>query len=252
MDKKPLYVILGPTASGKTALAVALARLINGEIISADSRQIYRGLNIGTGKDLGEYEQGGEVVSYHVIDIVEVGEEYSVAHFQKDAFDAMKTIDAHEHTPILCGGTGLYLDAVLNQYAFSKQAPFIPQPLVLDRPTRVFGLNPPLELRRELCANRLLARLETGLVEEVKDLLAQGISADDLIWLGLEYKWLTLLIREEISYAEFVEKLTIAIQQFSKRQMTFFRKMERSGIDIQWIPFELSLSDKLAWIQARL
>jgi tRNA dimethylallyltransferase len=146
----------------------------------------------------------------------------------------------------------LYLDAVLNQYAFSKQAPFIPKPLVLDRPTRVFGLNPSLELRRELCANRLLARLETGLVEEVKDLLAQGISADDLIWLGLEYKWLTLLIREEISYAEFVEKLTIAIQQFSKRQMTFFRKMERSGIDIQWIPFELSLSDKLAWIQARL
>ena len=252
MNKKPLYVILGPTASGKTALAVALARLIKGEIISADSRQIYRGLNIGTGKDLAEYGQGMEAVRYHVIDILDVGDEYSVAHFQKDAFDAMNTIDALEHTPILCGGTGLYLDAVLNQYAFSKQAPFIPEPLVLDRPTRVFGLNPPLELRRALCENRLMARLETGLVKEVQDLLAHGVSSDDLIWLGLEYKWLTLLVQEEISYAEFVEKLTVAIQQFAKRQMTFFRKMERSGIDIQWIPFELSLSDKLAWILARL
>ena len=252
MSKKLLHVILGPTASGKTALGVALARRIGGEIISADSRQIYRGLNIGTGKDLGEYEQGGEAVSYHVIDILEVGEEYSVAHFQKDAFDAMGLIDSNGHTPILCGGTGLYLDAVLNQYTFSKQAPFILQPLVLDRATRVFGLNPPLELRRELCANRLLARLDTGLLEEVKDLLAQGVSADDLIWLGLEYKWLTLFLQEEISYGEFVEKLTVAIQQFAKRQMTFFRKMERSGIDIQWIPFELSLSDKVDWIQARL
>ena len=243
-----LIVLLGPTASGKTALAVELAKRLKGEIISADSRQIYRDLNIGTGKDLLEYGD----VPYHLIDHHTLGDYYSVAHFQKDAFDAMNTIDALEHTTILCGGTGLYLDAVLNQYAFSKQAPFIPEPLVLDRPTRVFGLNPPLELRRALCENRLLARLETGLVKEVQDLLAHGVSSDDLIWLGLEYKWLTLLVQEEISYAEFVEKLTVAIQQFAKRQMTFFRKMERSGIDIQWIPFELSLSDKLAWIQARL
>ena len=252
MDKKPLYVILGPTASGKTALAVALARMIQGEIISADSRQIYRGLHIGTGKDLAAYSQGGELVDYHVIDMLEVGEAYSVAHFQKDAFDAMALIDSKAHVPILCGGSGLYLDAVLNQYVFSKQAPFIPEPLILDRPTRVFGLNPPVELRRELCALRLLARLDKGLVEETEGLLAQGVLAEDLIWLGLEYKWLTLLLRKEISYEEFVRNLTVAIQQFAKRQMTFFRKMERSGVDIQWIPFELSLSEKLAWIQARL
>lgn len=252
MNKKPLYVILGPTASGKTALAVALARQIQGEIISVDSRQIYRGLNIGTGKDLDEYGKGGDPVPYHLIDILHVGEPYSVAHFQKDAFDAMAVIDDRGHSPILCGGTGLYLDAILHEYGFSKQAPFIPEPLVLGRPTRVFGLNPPVDLRRKLCAERLLTRLDEGLVKEVQDLLASGVSSADLIWLGLEYKWLTLLVQEEISYPEFLEKLTIAIQQFAKRQMTFFRKMERSGIDIQWIPFELSLSDKLDWIQARL
>lgn len=252
MNKKPLHVILGPTASGKTALAVALARRIGGEIISADSRQIYRELTIGTGKDLNEYEQGGETVPHHLINILDVGAPYSVAHFQKDAFDAMAIIDARGHIPILCGGTGLYLDAVLQQYTFSKQAPFIPVPLVLDRSTRVFGLNPPVELRRTMCARRLITRLEEGLVNEVRDLLTVGVSPADLIWLGLEYKWLTLFLQEELSYEEFVEKLTIAIQQFAKRQMTFFRKMERSGIDIQWIPFELSLSDKLDWIQARL
>jgi len=252
MEKnKPIIVALGPTASGKTELAVALARLIQGEIISADSRQIYRGLTIGTGKDLDVYQNGGELVKHHLIDILNVGEPYSVAHFQFDALKAIGKIEAIEKQVIVCGGTGLYLDALLQDYQFSRVTDFSIEHLKLNRDFIVFGLNPMPEIRRLRCANRLADRLNNGLVEEVEQLISDGINPNDLIRLGLEYKWLVHLVQGDIKRAEFEQGLTIAIQQFSKRQMTFFRKMERSGIHIHWIPDELSLESKLAFIQSR-
>ena len=252
MEKnKPIIVVLGPTASGKTELAVALARLIQGEIISADSRQIYRGLTIGTGKDLDVYQNGGVPVKYHLIDILDVGEPYSVAHFQFDALKAIEKVEAMGQQVIICGGTGLYLDALLQDYEFSRVTDFSKESLKLNRDFIVFGLNPMAEIRRMRCANRLMDRLNNGLIEEVAQLISDGINPNELIRLGLEYKWLIHLVQGEINRAEFQQGLTIAIQQFSKRQMTFFRKMERSGIPIHWIPDELSLESKLAFIQSR-
>ncbi len=248
---KPIIVVLGPTASGKTELAVALARLIQGEIISADSRQIYRGLTIGTGKDLDIYQNGGALVKHHLIDILNVGEPYSVAHFQFDALKAIEKIEAIEKQVVVCGGTGLYLDALLQDYQFSRGTDFSKEHLKLNRDFIVFGLNPMPEIRRLRCANRLVDRLKIGLVEEVEQLISDGINPNDLIRLGLEYKWLVHLVQGDIKRAEFEQGLTIAIQQFSKRQMTFFRKMERSGIHIHWIPDELSLAIKLVYIQSR-
>ena len=253
MEKnKPIIVVLGPTASGKTELAVALARLIQGEIISADSRQIYRGLTIGTGKDLDVYQNGGAPVKHHLIDILDVGEHYSVAHFQFDAINAIEKIEAIRKQVIVCGGTGLYLDALLQDYEFSRVTDFSKESLKLNRDFIVFGLNPMAEIRRMRCANRLMDRLNNGLIEEVAQLISDGVDPNVLIRLGLEYKWLVNLVQGEINRAEFEQGLTIAIQQFSKRQMTFFRKMERSGIPIHWIPDELSLESKLAFIQSRI
>jgi len=249
---KPIIVILGPTASGKTELAVALARFIQGEIISADSRQIYRGLTIGTGKDLDVYQNGGAPVKYHLIDILDVGEPYSVAHFQFDALKAIEKVEAMGQQVIICGGTGLYLDALLRDYEFSRLTDFSKESLKLNRDFIVFGLNPMAEIRRIRCTNRLMDRLNNGLIEEVTQLISDGVDPNDLIRLGLEYKWLVHLVQGEINRAEFEQGLTIAIQQFSKRQMTFFRKMERSGIPIHWIPDELSLESKLAFIQSRI
>lgn len=251
-NNKPIIVILGPTASGKTELAVSLARSNHGEIISADSRQIYRGLTIGTGKDLEVYQNGGVAVNHHLIDILEVGEPYSVAHFQFDALKAIDKIEQIGKQVIVCGGTGLYLDALLQDYEFSRLPDFSNEHLKLNRDFIVFGLNPMPEIRRLRCANRLVDRLKIGLVEEVKQLISNGINPNDLIRLGLEYKWLVHLVQGDISREEFEQGLTIAIQQFSKRQMTFFRKMERSGIKIHWIPEELSLENKLAYIQSRI
>jgi tRNA dimethylallyltransferase len=248
---KPILVVLGPTASGKTELAVALARLIQGEIISADSRQIYRGLTIGTGKDLNVYQNGGVPVNYHLIDILEVGSPYSVAHFQFDALKAIDKIEQIGKQVIVCGGTGLYLDALLQDYEFSRLPDFSNEHLKLNRDFIVFGLNPMPEIRRLRCVNRLADRLNNGLIEEVEHLILNGINPNDLIRLGLEYKWLVHLVHGDINRDEFQRGLTIAIQQFSKRQMTFFRKMERSGIHIHWIPDELSLESKLAFIQSR-
>lgn len=249
---KPIIVVLGPTASGKTELAVALARLIQGEIISADSRQIYRGLTIGTGKDLDVYRNGGLQVNYHLIDIIDVGETYSVAHFQFDALKAIEKIEQSDQQVIVCGGTGLYLDALLQDYEFSRVTDFSKESLKLNREFIVFGLNPMAEIRRMRCAKRLMDRLTNGLIEEVEQLISDGTNPNDLLRLGLEYKWLVHLVQGVINRAEFQQGLTIAIQQFSKRQMTFFRKMERSGINIQWIPDELSMECKLAYIQSRI
>ena len=251
-NNKPIIVILGPTASGKTELAVSLARSNHGEIISADSRQIYRGLTIGTGKDLEVYKNGGVAVNHHLIDILEVGEPYSVAHFQFDAINAIDKIEKKGRLVIVCGGTGLYLDALLRDYEFSRMTDFSNQSLKLNRDFIVFGLNPTAEIRRLRCSSRLMDRLTNGLIEEVEHLMTQGVDPNVLIRLGLEYKWLVHLHQGSINQDEFQKGLTIAIQQFSKRQMTFFRKMERSGIKIQWIPDELSLENKLAYIQSRI
>ena len=233
--KTRVLVLLGPTASGKTALAVELAKKLNGEIVSADSRQIYRGLDIGTGKDLEEYGD----VPHHLIDHHEVGDAYSVAHFQKEAADAIQEISQRGKLPILCGGTGLYIESLIQQYQFSRKPDFLTEALEFDFEFDVFGLNPAVELRRQRISNRLRSRLDSGLVEEVETLLAQGISNDALLWMGLEYKWVVQYLRVEMSRERFEQGLEVAIHQFAKRQMTFFRKMERAGVLINWIPDSL-------------
>jgi tRNA dimethylallyltransferase len=248
----PIVVILGPTASGKTELSVLLARSIRGEVISADSRQIYKGLDLGTGKDLELYKKSEGPINYHLIDIVQVGDPYSVAHFQFDAIKAIGKIEKNDKRVIICGGTGLYLIALLQDYEFSRRSDFSHSNLKLNRDFVVFGLNPLPEIRRSKCASRLIDRINNGLIEEVEQLLANGTDPNDLMRLGLEYKWLVQLIQGKINQLEFQIGLTIAIQQFAKRQMTFFRKMERSGIHIQWIPDEIPLESKLAWILSRV
>jgi len=239
-----LLVLLGPTASGKTALAVDLAKRLHGEIISADSRQIYKGLDIGTGKDLNEYGD----VPYHLIDNHTLGDHYSVAHFQKEAYDAIQDILSRGKRPILCGGTGLYMEALLSNYSFSHVPHFLDKPIALDISYRVFGLNPDLSIRRQRISARLQARLAQGLIEEVEGLLAQGALEADFIRLGLEYKWIIQYLRGEISRERFEEGLEVAIHQFAKRQMTYFRKMEKAGISISWIPDTLDFQGKTDFV----
>jgi tRNA dimethylallyltransferase len=154
--------------------------------------------------------------------------------------------------PVLCGGTGLYIDALLSNYEFSHIPDFLEENQFLNRPYLVFGLNPSVELRRERCSLRLKQRIDEGLIQEVEDLLAKGVSAEDLKWLGLEYKWIVNYLEGKLSLDIFQKGLEISIQQFAKRQMTFFRKMERSGIDIQWVPFELSVQERLDWIISKI
>ena len=235
-----VLVLLGPTASGKTALAVELAQRMEAEIISADSRQIYQGMDIGTGKDLAEYGN----VPYHLIDNHEIGDTYSVAHFQKEALDAIQEIASRGKLPIVCGGTGLYLESLINQFQFSRVPDFLEESLNYDLDFQVFGLNPDLEVRRERISNRLNKRLNEGLVEEVQALLDRGISRDALTWMGLEYKWAVHYLYGEISRNRFEQGLEVAIHQFAKRQMTYFRKMEKAGIPITWIPDALDFQGK--------
>lgn len=242
--KTKVLVLLGPTASGKTALAVALAKLLDGEIISADSRQIYQGMDIGTGKDLHEYGS----VPYHLIDHHQVGDQYSVAHFQKEAVDSIRDITSRGKLPMVCGGTGLYLESLIQQYQFSHVPDFLQEPLQYDLEFQVFGLNPDLENRRARISNRLKQRLANGLVEEVQGLLDEGITSEALIWMGLEYKWTLTYIRGIIKRDRFEQGLEVAIHQFAKRQMTFFRKMEKGGIPITWIANTLDFQEKTDFV----
>ncbi len=248
----PLIVLLGPTASGKTSLAVALAKAIQAEIISADSRQLYKGLNIGTGKDLHEYSVGNQIISYHLIDTLNIGDSYSVAHFQFEAFQKIQEIESRNHPIIICGGTGLYIESLLKDYTFSQLPPFLDKPIELNRKFIVFGLEPPYEERRNRCRYRLLSRIEEGLIQEAQNLIESGVSFEQLRWLGLEYKWLADLLEGVINDQEFVEGLTIAIQQYAKRQMTFFRKMEKNGIVIHWIPFSLTQNKRVEWMKNKI
>ena len=255
-----LICVLGPTASGKTKYAVKLAQEIcacrdlglfegcpfpmtdtpsiqGAEIISADSRQVYRGMDIGTGKDLAEY---GEI-PYHLIDIAEAGSQYNVYEFQKDFVKAYTDIRSRHCIPILCGGTGLYLNSVISGYDFRTTKPLselrTDQALNNSLPAKPFviGTLVSREVRNERIDRRLDARLQEGMVEEIKGLLDAGVPAGTLISYGLEYKFVTLYLLGQLSYEQMRQQLEIAIHQFAKRQMTWFRGMERSGVRIHWV-----------------
>lgn len=295
-----LISVVGPTASGKTALAVRLAAELGGEVISADSRQIYRGMDIGTGKDLGEYSWKGRKVPCHLIDIVEAGAKYNVFEYQNDFLKVWEECRQRGVFPVLCGGSGLYVEAVLKGYKLlavpvdeelraslaGLALPELAQRLAgykklhnttdvdtvkrairaieieeyyLTHPYEekdfpelrplIVGVDVSREVRRERITARLHARLQEGMVEEVKRLLDSGIKPEDLIYYGLEYKYLTLYLTGELGYEEMVEKLNVAIHQFAKRQMTWFRKMERDGFDIHWLDASLDLDEKVAKVK---
>ncbi len=297
-----LITILGPTASGKTPFAAALAADIGGEIVSADSRQVYRGMDIGTGKDLADYEVGGRHVPFHLIDIAAPGTRYNLYRYQHDACAAIADIERRGHCAILCGGTGLYIEAVLKGYRLStvEQNPELraslegksmdeltemlralkaqtgsamhnttdvdsPQRAVRaieiesynlthaderrDMPARqsvIIGLDIPREERRRKISQRLRHRLEQeDMVGEIKRLIDSGVKADDLIYYGLEYRFVTEYVIGRISYEEMYRQLEIAIHQFAKRQMTWFRGMERRGLTIHWLDALLPMDEKV-------
>lgn len=289
--KQMMITILGPTACGKTSVATRLAARIGGEILSADSRQVYRRMDIGTGKDLQDYIVDGQPIPYHLIDIAEPGTRYDLFRYQRDFYYAYRGIVERGKTPILCGGTGLYIEAVLRGYALSpvpqnqalrerlegKSLPELTDILArlkaenhsamhnltdvdsprrairaieielynkehaADRrtlppvPSRVFGIAVPREERRRRITARLQERLQNGLVEEVRALLRSGIPPQDLIYYGLEYRYVTQYAIGELTYDEMFRRLEIAIHQFAKRQMTWFRGMERRGTRIHWL-----------------
>lgn len=296
MDTYQLITVLGPTASGKTTFAAALAARLNTEIISADSRQIYRSMDIGTGKDLADYTVNGKTIPYHLIDICDPGYKYNVFEYQHDFFRAYETIRKKGKLPILCGGTGMYIEAVLKGYRLldvpqnpglreslkDKSLPELEQILagykVLHNKTDVdtaqrairaieieeyykneapdvneydpinsliIGIDIDRELRREKISRRLRVRLDEGMVNEVRKIIDSGVNPEDLIYYGLEYKYLTLYIIGKLSYEDMVSQLEIAIHQFAKRQMTWFRGMERRGNTIHWIDATLPTEEKI-------
>lgn len=297
-----MITILGPTASGKTALAAALAAAVGGEIISADSRQVYRRMDIGTGKDLADYNVGGVQVPYHLIDIVEPGTKYNVFEFQKDFAKAYDGIRSRGRLPLMCGGTGLYIESVLKGYRLlpvpenkglrsslegktleeltgilerlkAENSSAMHNTTDVDTAKRairaieietyykehapneeksfpeigsvVIGVAVDRDERRRRISARLRQRLESGMVDEVRGLLAEGISPADLVYYGLEYKFVTEYITGKYTYEEMFRSLEIAIHQFAKRQMTWFRGMERRGFKISWIDAMLPLEEKV-------
>ena len=238
-----ILVILGPTAVGKTALAARVCAQTGGEIISADSRQVYRGMDIGTGKDLADYVVDGRQVPYHLIDIVDAGARYNVALYQKAFQQAYDDIRRRGKTPVLCGGSGLYIEAVIKEFDFKSPPVAYQSPPVLR--VLCVGLALPRELRRERITARLRQRLDNGLVEEARRLLRSGVTVDDLLAYGLEYKYLALYLTGKLSYDEMAEQLNVAIHQFAKRQMTWFRGMERRGVPIHWIDATLPVAEQV-------
>ena len=231
-----LIVVLGPTASGKTRYAVSLAERLGGEILSADSRQVYRGMDIGTGKDLAEYGS----IPYHLIDIAEPGTQYNVWQFQQDFLRAYADIRARGAVPVLCGGTGMYINAVTRGYDFSEKTPLSAAREAIPRdgfPQKPFfiGTLVDRDTRNARIDARLDARLQEGMVDEIRGLLARGVPAEALLAYGLEYKFVTLYLTGQLSYEDMRIQLATAIHQFAKRQMTWFRGMERSGALIHWV-----------------
>lgn len=291
-----LVTVLGPTASGKTTFAAHLASRLDGEIISADSRQVYRGMDIGTGKDLADYTVDGKPVPYHLIDIRDAGDKYTLFNYQHDFHKVYNDILLRHKTPILCGGTGLYIESILKGY----RLPDVPENIdlrkrleskSLDELTRILSSYKPLhnttdtdtrkrairaieiadfqsrhpaseldyppvdsviigididrESRRQKISSRLKKRLDEGMVDEIRALLDKGVSSGDLIYYGLEYKFVTLYVTGKINFEEMSSKLEIAIHQFAKRQMTWFRGMEKRGFTIHWLDFSLPVSEKI-------
>lgn len=238
-----LLTILGPTACGKTTFAAQLAYEMDGEIISADSRQVYRGMDIGTGKDLADYHVRGKDIPYHLIDIAEAGTRYNVYEWQKGFLDAYADITARGKMPILCGGTGMYIESVIKGYEFDGREfpPFR---------SLIIGLDISRDLRRKKISQRLRARLEEGMIDEVKRLIDRGVSTERLIRYGLEYKYVTLYLLGQLQYEEMVSLLEIAIHQFAKRQMTWFRGMEeRRGIQIHWLSVEMPMGKRVEQVK---
>lgn len=243
MEQLPILTILGPTACGKTTFAAHLAADIDGEIISADSRQVYRRMDIGTGKDLADYTVEGREIPYHLIDIAEPGTRYSVYQFQHDFHEAYTDIKSRGKTPILCGGTGLYIESVIRGYEFDGRV--MPSMNSLN-----IGLKIDREERRRKISARLRSRLAEGMVDEVRGLIDSGVPTATLIRYGLEYKYVTLYLLGELEYEEMVRLLEIAIHQFAKRQMTWFRGMEeRRNIPIKWIECTLPIAERIKTVK---
>lgn len=291
-----IITILGPTASGKTSFAANLATNLNAEIISGDSRQVYRGMDIGTGKDLKDYIVGQRMIPYHLIDIVDAGYEYNIFEYQKDFYKVFNEIKDRKKNPILCGGSGMYIESILNGYKLIQ----VPENKVLrdelekikteklvkilssygslhnisdtsdrkrliraieiqqyhktnkDIQTKlpaiksiIFGIDLERDEVRNRITKRLKTRLQEGMIEEVKELMRKGLSSEQIKFYGLEYKFLTAYINDELSYDEMFRQLNTAIHQFAKRQMTWFRRMEKKGFKINWIDGKLNLETKI-------
>lgn len=302
--KNNCLVILGPTASGKTLLACQLAYHLNGEIISADSRQVYKQLNIGTGKDLDEYIVNGKKINYHLIDVVEPGKQFYLHDFVHELKITFDKIVSQNKLPIICGGTGLYLDTLHKDFSFTqikenetlrKEIEALSKEELqkklstnkngklkdvdLDSKKRLIraieiaeylkynktelpntelpykpyyiGINLSIEKRKELIYKRLISRMDSGLIEEAENLLKNGMTHERLQFLGLEYKFLSFFLQDKISRQELITQLSTAINQFSKRQMTWFRKMEKEGIKINWIDKGTDVKEILKDLQSK-
>lgn len=299
--KYNLITILGPTAAGKTAVAVHLAARLSGEVISADSRQVYRGMDIGTGKDYADYFVDGVEIPSHLVDIENAGAHYNVYRFQSDFIKAFNEVQSRKRIPVLCGGSGLYIEAVLKDYRLIEVPPnkelrktlagksleelsailrdlkpklhnhtdvetdrrairaieiekYYAEHEELDSEmpeidSLNIGIQLDREIRRERITSRLKQRLEEGMLEEVQMLLDSGLKSEQLIYYGLEYKYLTLHLTGDLSYDEMFTQLEIAIHQFAKRQMTWFRGMEKRGTEIHWIDGSLTMGEKIVAIQ---
>ncbi|PXV68009.1 tRNA dimethylallyltransferase [Dysgonomonas alginatilytica] len=303
MGSFDLITIVGPTASGKTSFACKLAYDLNTEIISGDSRQVYRGMDIGTGKDLSDYIVDGEPIPYHLIDIRDAGYKYNIFEYQHDFYQAYISIKERNKIPVLCGGSGLYIESVLKGYNLinvpenkdlrkqleGKLLPELTAMLALYKPLHnttdvdtaqrairaieieeyknknnadcneypplnslIVGVDIDRELRRKRISTRLKSRLEEGMIEEVQSLLDAGIAPDDILYYGLEYKFVTQYLLKEITYDQMYSELEIAIHQFAKRQMTWFRGMEKRGFHIHWIDATLSDNDKVEKVKSLL
>ncbi|HAH24530.1 MAG TPA: tRNA (adenosine(37)-N6)-dimethylallyltransferase MiaA [Prolixibacteraceae bacterium] len=302
-EKYNLITILGPTASGKTAVAAKVASLVNGEVISADSRQVYRSMDLGTGKDYADYVVDGQSIPYHLIDIVDAGYEYNVFEYQKDFLRVFADITSREKLPVMCGGSGLYLEAILKNYKLiqvpineplreslddkllwelteilrgyknylhnqtdtesSKRAIraieieeyYLTHPEIdtgmPDIKSLVVGVEFERSARRKRITSRLKQRLKEGMLDEVQRLLDSGLTPEQLTYYGLEYKYMTLHLTGKMTYQEMFDGLNVAIHQFAKRQMTWYRRMEKQGTDIHWLdgfmPMEEKIEKILGW-----
>jgi tRNA dimethylallyltransferase len=291
-----LLVVIGPTASGKTSLAASIAAKTGGEIISADSRQVYRGMNLGTGKDYEDYIVDGVQIPYHLVDIAEPGYKYNVFEFQRDFHTVYSGLKNRNVFPVVCGGSGMYADSIITGYKMFEVPPDSGLRIELEKKpmeelkeilstykslhnttdidtkkrviraieiehfnrcsgtkssdfpvfrSLIIGVLPDRDSRRKRITERLVQRLDAGMVDEVKRLIDSGVNADTLIYYGLEYKYITLYLTGKISYDSMVRDLETAIHQFAKRQMTWFRGMERRGININWIDAGLPMDEKV-------